>query len=234
MIGSGSPIRGVTAHRNDGDMDARTKPITPKDGRSLGGFGVGAPRPVSRKRLGGPGWSTRSLVGLTIVPSRPNADNVYYVRSRVMSSQVGTGEASAEPVTPLSYDATLPIYPDRLRMLAGTRHHRQQLDAAGLESEGRVWGPGGRGTDWGACGAPVAVDPTEAPVSENLDRFYADLLHELGEFARRSTATAIGAAVVVKRVAQAHGVKMADRLPLPRFSRAEREERSDDQWRGAQ
>jgi hypothetical protein len=71
-------------------------------------------------------------------------------------------------------------------------------------------------------------------VSENLDRFYADLLHELGEFARRPTATAIGAAVVVKRVAQAHGVQMADRLPLPRFSRAEREERSEDQWRGAQ
>jgi hypothetical protein len=63
-----------------------------------------------------------------------------------------------------------------------------------------------------------------------LDRFYSDLLHELGEFARRPSATAIGAAVVVKRVAQAHGIGAADRLPLPRFNRAERESRSDTQW----
>jgi hypothetical protein len=58
-----------------------------------------------------------------------------------------------------------------------------------------------------------------------LDRFYADLLHELDEFARRPSATAIGAAVVVKRVAKAHGVEAADRLPLPRFNRAERDVR---------
>ena len=94
LIGSGSPIRGVTAHRNDGDMDAWTKPITPKDGRSLGGFGVGAPKPVSRKRLGGPRWSTWLLVGLTIAPSRPNADNVYYVRYR---RPVDPGEATLYP-----------------------------------------------------------------------------------------------------------------------------------------
>jgi len=77
--------------------------------------------------------------------------------------------------------------------------------------------------------AAISVDATAA-----LNRFYSDLLHELGEFARRPSATAIGAAVVVKRVAQAHGVELADRLPLPRFNRAEREERSENQWRSEQ
>jgi hypothetical protein len=76
---------------------------------------------------------------------------------------------------------------------------------------------------------PVVSDPSEA-----LGRFYADLLHELGEFARRPSATAIGAAVVVKRVARVHGVELADRLPLPRFNRAEREDRADTQWRADQ
>jgi hypothetical protein len=66
--------------------------------------------------------------------------------------------------------------------------------------------------------------------SLSLERFYADLLHELGEFARRPSATAIGAAVVVKRVAKAHGLEVADRLPLPRFNRAELEERCDARW----
>jgi hypothetical protein len=67
-----------------------------------------------------------------------------------------------------------------------------------------------------------------------LDRFYADVLHELGEFARRPKSTAIGAAVVVKRVALVHGIQSAERLPLPRFNRAEREERSETDWRGSQ
>jgi len=67
-----------------------------------------------------------------------------------------------------------------------------------------------------------------ASQSDQLERFYRDLLWELGEFARRPTATAIGAAVVAKRVAKARGLAVADRLPLPRFSREERESRSDD------
>ena len=73
------------------------------------------------------------------------------------------------------------------------------------------------------------VDSTVA-----LDQFYRDLLFELGEFVQRRTATAVGAAVVVKRVAVAHGIEVAGRLPLPRLSRAEREERSDETWRGNQ
>ena len=54
--------------------------------------------------------------------------------------------------------------------------------------------------------------------TELLERFYRDLLYELGEFARRRTATAVGAAVVTKRVAVAYGVEVASRLPLPRLS----------------
>jgi hypothetical protein len=85
---------------------------------------------------------------------------------------------------------------------------------------------------------PVSL-PHELPASpavpgsgsDALDAFYRDLLHELGEFARRPSATAIGAAVVVKRVARVHGIEVAERLPLPRFNRAEREERAENEWR---
>ena len=69
-------------------------------------------------------------------------------------------------------------------------------------------------------------DPSAA-----LDAFYRDLLHELGEFARRPSATAIGAAVVAKRGALAYGVGAAERLPLPRFNRAEREDQAENEWR---
>ena len=77
--------------------------------------------------------------------------------------------------------------------------------------------------------APVVtefLDPSAA-----LDAFYRDLLHELGEFARRPSATAIGAAVVAKRVALTYGIGSAERLPLPRFSRAEREDQAENEWR---
>jgi hypothetical protein len=70
------------------------------------------------------------------------------------------------------------------------------------------------------------LDPTEL-----LERFYRDLLHELAEFGQRRTATALGAAVVAKRVAVAYGIEGASRLPLPRLSRAEREGRADEAWR---
>lgn len=52
--------------------------------------------------------------------------------------------------------------------------------------------------------------------------FYRDLLNALGEHARGG-GTAYGAAVVAKRVAVAHGLEV-QRLPLPRPTRAEREE----------
>ena len=53
--------------------------------------------------------------------------------------------------------------------------------------------------------------------------FYRDLLFELGEHAQRG-GTAFGAAVVAKRVALAHGLAVAESVPLPRPTRAERDE----------
>lgn len=99
------------------------------------------------------------------------------------------------------------------------------------------------GPNWAVANTGESSDSRKAvpvqgvPMSENSDRldaFYRDVLHELGEFAHRPSATAIGAAVVVKRVAKAHGVETADRLPLPRFNRAEREERAEMRWRSDQ
>lgn len=65
-----------------------------------------------------------------------------------------------------------------------------------------------------------AEDVFVVPGLVDFERFYSDLVFELGEHAR-SGGTAIGAAVVAKRVALAHGVAAADRVPLPRMNRAE-------------
>jgi hypothetical protein len=71
----------------------------------------------------------------------------------------------------------------------------------------------------------VATEPlTPETDLEAVESFYKDLIHELGEHARRPGATAIGAAAVAKRVARAHGLAVAERLPLPRLTRAERED----------
>jgi hypothetical protein len=64
-------------------------------------------------------------------------------------------------------------------------------------------------------------------VSVALEAFYASLLHEVEEFVRRPSTNHHGAAVVLKRVAKVHGGEIADRLPLPRSSRAERQDRAD-------
>jgi len=153
-----------------------------------------------------------------------NADNVYYVRSRIMSSQDGTQIGVFPTGAGVSYDGT---YPD-----GRDTHPRVGTSGPGVGSEvagdSSVVGPDGWAWD-GIHSQGAAMSETPS----SLDRFYVDLLHELGEFARRPSATAIGAAVVVKRVAQAHGVAMADRLPLPRFNRAEREERSETEWRNS-
>jgi hypothetical protein len=58
---------------------------------------------------------------------------------------------------------------------------------------------------------------------EVLERFYGDVLHELAEHAVKG-GTAVGAAVVLKRVARQYGVVSAERLPLPRLTREERAE----------
>ena len=56
----------------------------------------------------------------------------------------------------------------------------------------------------------------------DVDRFYADVLWELGELARLG-GSAVGSAAVVKRVALAHGVAAAERLPLPRLTRSQQQ-----------
>jgi hypothetical protein len=68
-------------------------------------------------------------------------------------------------------------------------------------------------------------------MSVDPEAFYRDVFHELDEFIHRRTATAAGAAVAVKRVAMAHGLEVADRLPLPRLNRAELAERGEADWR---
>jgi hypothetical protein len=60
-------------------------------------------------------------------------------------------------------------------------------------------------------------------VSVDVDRFYSDLLWELGELARAG-GSAVGAGAVAKRVALAHGIESARHLSVPRLNRAERED----------
>lgn len=71
----------------------------------------------------------------------------------------------------------------------------------------------------GAIDGPDSAEVLPMPNIVDVDRFYHDLLEELAAHARRG-GTAIGAAVVVRRVATEHGVSAASRLPLPRLSRA--------------
>lgn len=88
------------------------------------------------------------------------------------------------------------------------------------------YGPVRSDTVRGAIGAEVEHDvlpKTGDQGREPLERFYADVVWELGIFIRGPRPTAAGAAVVVKRVALAHGVQLADDLPLPRLTRGERE-----------
>lgn len=81
--------------------------------------------------------------------------------------------------------------------------------------------------------SPVSV-VQEVPTvvgSFNVDRFYADLLDALGGHALNG-GTAFGAAAVVKRVAREYGLSVAERLPLPRPTRAERADLAWEQKRG--
>jgi hypothetical protein len=60
-----------------------------------------------------------------------------------------------------------------------------------------------------------------------LEAFYSDLLHELTEFMQTRRPTVTGFGTVIKRVARAHGIGLADKLPLPRYSRAQLRERAE-------
>jgi len=59
--------------------------------------------------------------------------------------------------------------------------------------------------------------------SFDVNGFYSDVLHAIGEHAQRG-GTAFGAAAVVKRVAKGYGLAVADQIGLPRPTRAERED----------
>ena len=72
----------------------------------------------------------------------------------------------------------------------------------------------------------VPVASSEDPVKEALERFYRDVIHALDTHMQRRTATAQGAPTAVKRVALEYGLEIADRLPLPRLSRAELDDRA--------
>lgn len=63
------------------------------------------------------------------------------------------------------------------------------------------------------------ISPAASAVPFDPDAFYRDLMDALAEWQRRPEATSRGCVTVVKRVAQAHGIALADRLPLPRLSR---------------
>lgn len=67
--------------------------------------------------------------------------------------------------------------------------------------------------------------------SFDVNRFYKDLLHELGVHAGRG-GTAFGSAAVVKRVAKDYGLAVADQVGLPRPTRAERADLAWDRRSG--
>ena len=158
-------------------------------------------------------------------------------------SQVGTPDPSPGSVdTPFRYSG-LPVSERDVELVPSADHQgpkgrrdRNLAEDGGLSpsfssraaqtDHGEEQSPKGRRDSPSVLPQGAFVSDPESS-SVRIDRFYADLLHELGEFARRPSATAVGAAVVVKRVAQVHGVSAADRLPLPRFNRAEREERAE-------
>lgn len=172
------------------------------------------------------GSTSRAVVVASL--SIPTADNVYYVRSHVMSSQDGT-----EDPNPLSDDAPGAYAGGRVPK-RDTEPIAALPDPGAAEMVRRRWsgvqaqeghGMGGGSPLPDLPGGPATSEPTQA-----LEAFYSDLLHELDELIRRPTATAPGFGVILKRVGRAHGVEKADRLPLPRLSREERESRSDSDW----
>lgn len=77
------------------------------------------------------------------------------------------------------------------------------------------------------CAAPIELaDLVDGPLSQ----FYGEALWALGELVHDG-GTAEGAAAVLKHVAQRHGVREADRRPLPRSTRANRQRWKAEQGR---
>lgn len=78
----------------------------------------------------------------------------------------------------------------------------------------------------------VPVLPAAA-IQAALGAFYADALAALGDHMERRSATAQGAAAVLRRVALEHDIERARRIPLPRLSREQFEEgngRRSQRW----
>lgn len=73
----------------------------------------------------------------------------------------------------------------------------------------------------------MSKDAVAQAVAARFERFYLDLQWELAEFIRRPKATAVGVGVIVKRVALAHGIAVAEQYPLPRLTGSEERERRD-------
>jgi hypothetical protein len=77
---------------------------------------------------------------------------------------------------------------------------------------------------------PSQDHDVSADVRALLEKFYRDVLWEVGQHAYRG-GTAVGAGAVVKRVGVAWGLDVL-RIPLPRLSRRQREELKDSRWAG--
>lgn len=71
-------------------------------------------------------------------------------------------------------------------------------------------------------------------VEQALEAFYREIRWTLDEYGRRKGATPLGFAVPLKRLALEHGIKSAEYLPLPRFSRAERATQQAEDWQESQ
>lgn len=94
--------------------------------------------------------------------------------------------------------------------------------------------PGGRpGQETHGEPSPVFLVKETVPMVDSIDvgRFYRDVIWALGEHAIRG-GTPFGAAAVVKRLGKEHGIPEAEYTPLPRSTRAEREEAAWQRSRG--
>lgn len=111
------------------------------------------------------------------------------------------------------------------------------LGGLAAEQSGWVEQPSGTLFDASGLGNPERKDADVRRVvevvgnsrSELFGDFYRDLMYELGEHAQRG-GTACGAAAVLKRVALAYDLVVAEHTPLVRPTRAERETVLDAAW----
>ena len=134
----------------------------------------------------------------------------------------------------LLVDALLPLLASRNNVWQEPGQNGAAAGSSRSERESEITGaPPGHQTH----GDSPVFDAQEVVAmvdSFNVDRFYRDILHALSEHAQRG-GTAWGAPVVVKRVGRDYGLAVAEQAPLPRPTRAEREqaawERSDKRSR---